>query len=380
MNKLWIIPVFVAAMSVTWTATRPADIEFTKHTIDLGASETCAFADINGDGKLDIVSGENWYEAPKWTKHKFRDVEYANGYIDAFSDLPIDVNGDGAVDIVSVGWFSKKVAWWRNPGKGKGPWVETPIETGYNVEFAFLVDIDNDGKARELLPQFGNGNAPLAWYEVKNGAWVKHVISQKSYPHGIGAGDVNGDGRIDILTPKGWFEAPADPRAAGEWTFHPDFDLGQAGFIYTQDINGDGKADIVTTMAHDYGVVWYEQMPGNKWTKHVIDDTWSQAHASTLVDWFGDGRKALLTGKRYMAHDHDPGAREALGIYWYEHRMTGGKPEWIRHIIDYSTRTGAGMQIAVADIDGDGDLDFAVGGKSGLFLFENLTAKAAGKK
>ena len=102
------------------------------------------------------------------------------------------------------------------------------------------MDLDNDGKAREVLPQFGNAKAPLAWYEAKNGAFVKHVVSPTSYGHGIGAGDVNGDGRNDIITPKGWFEAPPDPRT-GDWKWHPDFDLGDTGFIYALDVNGDGR-------------------------------------------------------------------------------------------------------------------------------------------
>ena len=86
---------------MSWAVSRPEDIPFEKHTLDLGANESCALADINGDGKLDIVSGENWYEAPTWTKHKFRDLHYTNNYIDNFSDLPLDVNGDGQIDIVS---------------------------------------------------------------------------------------------------------------------------------------------------------------------------------------------------------------------------------------------------------------------------------------
>jgi len=364
----------LALLAVAWTAPRPEEIPFAKHTVDLGASETCAIADMNADGKLDIVSGEYWYEAPSWAKKKFREIDFVNGYIDAFSDLPIDVDEDGATDIVSASWFSKKLVWWHNPGKTRRAWTERPIELGNNVEFAFLVDIDNDGRARELLPQFGNAAAPLTWYEIRNREWVKHVIAPKSYGHGIGAGDVNGDRRADILTPEGWFEAPADPRT-GEWKFHPDFKLGQTGFIYTRDINGDGRNDLMTSMAHDYGVLWYEQGADGKFTKRLIDDTWSQAHAMSLVDWSGAGRWGWLTGKRYMAHDHDPGARDALGVYWYESRVAAGKVEWTRHLIDYSTRTGAGMQIPVADLDGDGDLDFAVAGKSGLFRFENLTRK-----
>ena len=74
-----------------------------------------------------------------------------------------------------------------------------------------------------------------------------------------------------------------------------------------------------------------------------------------------------------MAHNgRDPGEREPLGIYWYEWLTLNGRMEWKRHIIDYSTRAGGGMQIPVVDIDGDGDLDVVTPGKSGLFLFEQI--------
>ncbi|HEV2498222.1 MAG TPA: VCBS repeat-containing protein, partial [Terriglobia bacterium] len=97
-------------------------------------------------------------------------------------------------------------------------------------------------------------------------------------------------------------------------------------------------------------------------------------HAMTLADLNGDGRPELITGKRYYAHEHDPGANEPLGVYWYEAINAEGT-KWRRHILDYGSRTGAGMQIPVVDIDGDGHLDIVVAGKSGLFLFENLTAR-----
>jgi hypothetical protein len=370
----YVIVLLCVLAAVAWTIGRPGEIAFEKRTLDLGASETCAVADINGDGKPDIVSGEYWYEGPRWVKHKFRSLPYTNNYIDDFSDLPLDVNGDGRIDIVSCAWFSRRIFWNENPGRAGGEWKEHAIFEGHPVEFMFLVDIVGGGKARELLPQFGGKDSPTAWFELKDGAFVKHVVSEKSYGHGIGAGDVNGDGRTDIITPKGWFEAPADPRT-GVWKFHADFDLGDTGFIYARDVNGDGRPDLVTSLAHNYGVFWMEQAAGGKWIKHVIDESWSQPHAVTMTDLRKDGGWGLVTGKRYMAHNgRDPGEREPLGVYWYECLKDGNKIEWVRHVIDYGTRAGGGMQIAVADLDGDGDLDIVTPGKAGLFLFENLTS------
>ena len=285
--------------------------------------------------------------------------------------MPVDVNGDGFPDIVSGTWFSRELSWWENPGRKPGPWKQHMIESGMNVEFAFLVDLNGDGNPIEVLPQFGGAKAITAWYELKDGQWVKHQVSDKAYGHGIGAGDINGDGKPDVLTPRGWFEAP-------DWKYHPDWEFKEAlSFIHVLDVNGDGRPDLVFGHAHDYGLFWAEKEPNGQWVKRKIDDTFSQVHAVTLVDLNGDGRKDIVTGKRWMAHDNDPGARDPNGLYWYESRMlpppAGGKPQlqWVKHLIDFGGRAGSGMQVQVIDIDGDGDLDIAVAGKSGLFLFEN---------
>ena len=400
----------VACAIVAWTAmasaqSRPADIPFRIHSIDPGASETAAVTDINRDGRLDIVSGEHWYEAPQgpgraalpWVKHKFRDLGFSNNYIDAFSDLVIDVDGDGYPDIATVTWFAKKISWWRNPGRASAAaWTESVINSGFNVEFAVLADVDNDGRASEIVAQ-ENGTGQ-SWYEPRDGKWLKHAISDRSFGHGIGVGDVNGDKRNDILTPRGWLEAPADPRAPG-WTYHPGWEpantpitsregqpplkpgapprISELGFIHVMDVNGDGRHDVITAAGHDYGVYWFEQGDNDQWTRRTIDNAWSQGHTSTLVDLNGDGRLDFVTGKRFMAHNgSDPGEREPLGVYWYELSAAAkqaGRVEWIRHLIDYSSRVGAGMQLPVVDVDGDGDLDLVCPGKSGLFLVENLT-------
>jgi hypothetical protein len=345
---------------------------FDPQLIDAGVSETCAVADFNRDGKLDIFSGDSWYQNPSWRKHKVRDIREYGTYLATLSDLPLDVDGDGNVDVVSAGWHTKQIWWSRNPGGSGAKWTDQVVFEGYPVEFAFLVDLNNDGAVREILPQFGNEKAALVWFEAKDGTLRKHTASPRSYGHGIGAGDVNGDGRNDIVTPQGWLEAPADPRSA-DWQFHPEFQLGATGFIHVIDINRDGRPDLLTGMGHDYGVFWMENNGGGKWMKRDIDKSWSQAHALTLTDINSDGRPDLVTGKRFHAHDgKDPGGREPLGIFWYEFSppsTPGGAVTWFRHVISYGGREGAGMDIPVVDFNGDGQLDFAVGGKSGLFVF-----------
>jgi hypothetical protein len=397
----------LACSTAAVAASRPADIAFRPIMIDPGYGETVAVADINRDGKPDIVAGESWFEAPLWIKHPLRQIDYNNGYIDDFSDLTVDVDGDGWIDVIQCSYFAHNIVWLKNPGRDGGEWKATEIDSSGPTEFAFLVDLNNDGKALELLPEFDRSSVSAAWFELKQGKWVKHVVSQKSFGHGIGAGDMNGDGRNDILTPQGWLEAPKDVDAKGDWIFHatewgakPISPAGsrveqiaspgrpiQFGYMYLLDINGDGRKDILTGMAHDYGIAWYEQTENGGWVQHVIDASWSQAHASVLTDLNGDGQPDLITGKRYFAHNgNDPGEREPVGLYWYEWRKvpptrpngssTGnGGVEWIRHIVDYGGRMGGGVQTAVADIDGDGDLDIISAGKSGLFVGENLTAR-----
>ena len=377
------VPVaFLAVATIPCPAEGPSpEIPFQKHVIDLGRNEPCAVADLDGDGFLDIVSGENWFRGPDFQRTKFRSILFWNNYIDNFSDLLFDVDRDGHVDVVSVAWRARKIAWWRNPGRAIGEWVEHPVHEGLSVEFALLVDLDGDGDAREVLPQFGGRTAgKTAWFEASGdgSTWKERAVQAAADGHGIGAGDVNGDGRTDILTPKGWLEAPSDPRQT-PWTMHAEFKLDKhVGFLHVADIDRDGLNDIVTTYAHSYGIFWLRQGRGpnqeRTWERLMIDDAWSQPHASTLADLTGDGRPELVTGKRLYAHNgRDEGGREPLGLYWYEYVDTGTQWVWVRHLIHYGGRVGGGMQIPVVDIDGDRDLDIVVAGKGGVFLFENLT-------
>ncbi|MDI6450540.1 FG-GAP repeat domain-containing protein [Anaerobaca lacustris] len=337
--------------------------------------EAAGVLDVNRDGKLDIVCGGFWYEAPTWKKHFLRDIKEEGEYHYDFANLAMDVDGDGWTDTVGAAWHDKMVYWVRNPGKAGGPWPVYQIDTPGNMETALAYDINGDGQL-DILP---NIMSAAAWYEFHRDPsapqgvrWQKHVLPQEAAGHGIGAGDVNGDGLCDIVTPKGWLQQNPD----GSWTWRSEFELGYAGIpILVHDVDGDGNPDILWGLGHNYGVFWLQQTrdaDGNRsWTKHLIDDSWSQPHFMLLADLTGNRRLELVTGKRHRAHNgNDPGGNDPVCVYYYSFDRSSG--QWTRHTLHEGGRVGFGINTVAVDIDGDGDIDVVAPGKSGLYLFENL--------
>jgi hypothetical protein len=207
------------------------------------------------------------------------------------------------------------------------------------------------------------------------GRFVEHVLREEPSGHGMGCGDVNGNGRMDVVLPNGWLEAPEEPWS-GKWTWHPEFHLGTASVeIVVADVNGDGLPDLIVGQAHGYGLDWFEQQvsaSGRRWVRHPIDPGNSQFHDLRWVDLDGDGECELVTGKRYRAHNgHDPGEYDPVGIYYYKWTGEG----FAKQVIDYGparVATGCGIDFQVSDIDGNGRLDIVAPGKDGLFLFRNM--------
>jgi FG-GAP-like repeat/FG-GAP repeat len=360
--------------------------------------EAAGVFDVDNDGKLDIVAGDTWYQAPDWKPYHIRDVARAGTYFNDFSTLPLDVNGDGHTDFITCSYFSKNVGWVENPGKVGAPWTYHEVDVPGNIEAAWMVDLSGDGIA-DFLPNTVN---VVVWYEVvkksdgKGFDLVKHDLGTAAAGHGIGSGDINGDGRTDLLTPKGWFEAPADP-SHDTWAWHPDWQIGVTGIqILGRDVDGDGLADVVYGMGHDYGLFWLHQTKSptgeRTWTKQAIDNSVASVHALIWADIDGDGKaQELVTGKRVYAHEVEPGATDGSLVAWYA--FDPAAKNWVKHVIfqgepaqnapakaadrralkDFPPGTaGTGLQLTAIDIDRDGDLDLVCPGKSGLYVFENL--------
>jgi len=370
----------VLAIALVLPAVGQGPLHFDRERLGDVTYEAASAFDVSNDGALDIVSGGVWFEGPEFlVEHKIVDPMPVGDYFDDFSDFPMDVNGDGYPDIVTGGFWGNTLRWEENPAGRDEPWAVHVIAKTGPIERCCFYDIDGDGFL-ETIPV----TSPVRIFRLKRdshgcaqGEFEEFTIKQEGGGgHGIGFGDVNGDGHADIAFAGGWFEAPADTWT-GEWRWHPEWNLGSASVpILVHDVNRDGLADIIVGQAHDYGLDWWEQGKGpggdRTWTKHSIDTGRSQYHELVLADIDNDREPELITGKRYWAHcGHDPGERDPIGLYYFD--IDNGR--FVRHTIDYgppSRASGTGIYLWIADVDGNGWKDIVAPGKEGLYLFRNL--------
>ncbi len=362
-----------------------ASVSFAKQTLATEyISEGAAAGDVNGDGKMDVMSGSFWYEAPDWKRHEIT-TPYIHpsidGYGNSFLNFSMDVNQDGWVDLIKIGFPGKETYWYENPQNKPGHWKERLLYHSVGNESPMLADIDGDGRPDLVCNDAVNKKviwlqAPLSKGDTE---WTAYTISNDSllgthhFTHGLGVGDMNMDGRPDVLIREGWWEAPPDPKQSN-WVFHKADWGPECAQMYVMDVDGDGDQDVISSSAHEYGIWWYEQIKETNgsvtWKQHEIYKEFSQSHGMKMVDINGDGYPDLVTGKRFWAHNGgDPGERDPAVIYWFEF-VPGAQPQWIPRRID--DNSGVGLHVTAQDMNNDGMLDLIIGNKKGVFVFEQL--------
>ncbi len=360
----------------------PGESSFLVHRLGNDHAEGITTLDMNGDGYLDLVSGAYWYENPganggDWKRHQWRTVSMTGEFVSDCGEWTVDVNHDGAPDIITAGWITNGLWWYENPKQPGVMWKRHLIADSFDTEGGVFSDINGDGKPDLALAHYNHSG--IVWADFSGATpRVHHVLPASADGHGIGVADIDGDGKADILTPSGWFrQVNAD---ADQWEWHPDWDLGDTGFpIIGFDVNHDGRMDLIVGQGHGYGLYWWEQ-GGPKghptWTKHIIDESFSQSHALLLTEI--DGQMQLITGKRYRGHNGgDPGSYDPVVVYAYT--LDSKTVTWMRHTLAMNGTASAGTQFIAADLDKDGDIDLASAGKLGVHYFENLRIDTVAK-
>jgi hypothetical protein len=364
--------------------------------------------DFNHDGVTDIVSGPHIYFGPDFTKSREiylsttinPSTQFAS---DCWMQYVADFTGDGWDDVInaSFGGGNSGVMLYVNPKGEARRWDSHRVVDSQQTEIAVLRDLDGDNK-----PEFVYGAQQTMRYAKPDpanptGPWIVRVVSDPGYAtaHGVGAGDVNGDGRVDILNAYGWWEQPATGTTGeGTWTYHPQAfgrNIGRASaggsVIAVYDANGDKLNDVVTSLsAHGWGLAWYEQkrdasgaisfvqhmIMDDHNTKNAGDVAFSQVHGTNFADVDGDGITDFVAGKRYWSHQDtqiDPDPYGDPVLYWYRtvrNPKAPGGAEFVPELIH--NRSGAGSDVYTGDINKDGRIDVLTATKFGTFVFWGL--------
>jgi len=366
-------------------------------------SEGATFGDLNNDGKLDAISGPYWWEGPDF---KIRHDIYPAipwdplRYSDNFFAFVHDFNGDGWNDVLVLGFPGVDASWFQNPGAKGGAWRRHVVFLPVDNESPTFAQILGSSKAPALVCM-SRGRIGYATWDPKapSTPWVFHPISTpgnwQRFTHALGVGDVNGDGRPDILEKDGWWEQPAALTGDPVWTQHkfPFCPKGGAQ-MYAFDVNGDGRNDVITSLhAHGFGLAWWENRAspdgGITFTEHRITSPkeeekingvqFAQLHAIELADFDGDGLPDILTGKRWWAHgpngDAQPTAAPVVYVFLLR-RGPNGTATYVPQLLNDTT--GVGTQVVARDVNGDGRPDIIVGNKRGAAIL--LSEKPAEKK
>jgi hypothetical protein len=390
---------------------QPAEVVSNRYTIQrvspLYYGWGATTSDVDHDGNLDVISGPFYYLGPSFTEQRrYREGVIhnpENSFAPDMINLSYDFTGDGWPDILSS-LGNRRMDLYVNPKGESRRWDKHSVLTTITSEIVLLKDLDKDGKPEVV---FGQGAANgYAWAKPDpanpTAVWTPHVVSspgQAVNGHGLGVGDINADGRVDIVVPTGWYEQPAGGIMTSPWTYHEAtfadsniFGSG-GGEMGVYDVNGDGLADVVAGSAHNWGLNWYAQKKDGTFEHHSIAQNFatqnmggvvfSESHAERFADMDGDKIPDMITGKRYWSEagnntltHTDPFGAPVLYIYRTvrDPKAPGGArfvPELVHN------KSGVGSSFDVVDLNKDGRLDIVTATTFGTFVFTGRSAGAA---
>jgi hypothetical protein len=361
-----------------------------------------AVADFNRDGNQDVVSGAFYYLGPDFTQRRefmpSRTYNVSTEYASDMVDFAYDFTGDGWPDIL-VSNPNRSFELYVNPKGQSRRWDHHLVIPKVTSEIALMQDIDGDGKPDILYGTLDGIQFASPDPADPTATWKTTTISAQgpANPHGLGIGDINGDGRMDVVAASGWWEQPAKGTPPGPWTYHPQDFGGGGAQMCVYDVNGDGLNDVVTApYAHQYGLSWFEQKRDSagkiSFVEHPIMSAlasksaggvvFSEPHGNVCADLDGDGIPDLVVGKRLFSHAEsytDPDPYGPAVLYWYRtvrNPKAPGGAEFVSELIH--NRSGVGSHFSVVDLNKDGAPDIITSTDRGTFIFFNkLRAGAA---
>ena len=252
--------------------------------------EGASCADFDRDGKMDVVSGPYWYRGPEFTEKRELYPPQAfdpAGYSDNFFAFPRDFDGDGWTDVLFVGFPGEAAAWYANPlgskdGRAERHWERHLVFAHVDHESPEWTDLTGDGEPELVFLSGGR----LGWAGPERGSpakpWTFHPLSEdlglQRFTHGLGVGDVDGDGRADVLLKDGWWQQPESLAGGATWKRHafPFSERHGGAQMLVHDVDGDGKNDVITSLAaHEFGLSWWQQVEkdgASSFVEHRIMD------------------------------------------------------------------------------------------------------------